>query len=249
MRNRTFTRILLGAVLVLVLMLPMQRADAATVIYVRKGVTGNIAYKGAPVPNAAWKVQNKSILKLKSSTSTKAVYTGKKVGKTILTCYNKRDPSQKMDITVYVMPSGKLNKMDFQMYGTVVTGDFGISNGVNFIDYATGTKGVARIMYQTKVKSSNTGNYYQTTRTAQILDSYSRIKMLYGNSSLKKFKKSERYYKYMVKQIGSPAKTFFSKHIKYYADYKYGKKYTIRFWFNKSKKVTMITYFKNYSKF
>ena len=248
MRKKSLSVVLCGAALALILLLFPARANAAIVIYVRKGVTGNITFNSAPVPNAAWKVKKKSILKLKNSTSKKAVYYGKKVGKTTLTCYNKRSPSEKLDITVYVMPSGKLNKMDFQLYGSDVD-TIGLTQGTNWVDESDGlTKRAARIPYRSQITSSNAGDYFQTTRTAQLLDSWSRIRTLYGKTALKKFKKSDRYYKYSVRESGTPAKTFFKGYVKYYADYKYGKAYRIRFYFSKSKKVTMICYFKNYSK-
>ena len=248
MRKKSLSVILCSAALALLLLLCPRKTEAATVIYIRKGVTGSITYNSAPVPNASWKVKKKSVLKLKSSTSTKAVYYGKKVGKTTLTCYNKRVPSQKMDITVYVMPSGKLNKMDFQLYGSDLS-SLGAAQGANWIDSSASMKTrSARIPYRTEVTASNAGNFFQTTRTAQLLDPWSRIKMLYGKTSIKKFKKTDRYYKYSVKTVGASAKSFFKKYIKYYADYKYGKKYRIRFYFNSKKKVTLICYFKNYSK-
>ncbi len=249
MNRKIFSGIMLTAVLMMAVLLCPSRADAATVIYVRKGVTGNITFNSAPVPNAKWKVKKSSILKLKSSTSKKAVYTGKKVGKTTLTAYNKYNPSQKMDITVYVMPSGKLNKMDFQCYGSVITDQFGRNNGSNWIDYTAASRnGLAmRIVLSNNITASNSGRYFETCRTAKLLDPYSRVCMLYGKKSLKKFKKTERYYKNVISKIsGGPG--FFSQNIRYYTDYKYGKNYCIRFVFNSAKKVTLINFFKNYEK-
>ena len=249
MNKKTFSGILMAAVLMMIVLLCPARADAAMVIYVRAGVTGNITFGKAPVPNAKWKVKNSSILKLKSSTSKKAVYTGKKAGKTTLTAYNKNKPSQKVDIIVYVMPSGKLTKMDFQCYGSVPTDTFGWKNGQNWIDLLSSGSNynALRVVYQKNLTAANSSNYFETLRTAKILDSYSRICTLYGNVSLKKFKTSERYYKNVVAKLsGGPE--FFSKNIKYYVDYKYGNTYRIRFWFNSAKKVMLITYFKNYQK-
>lgn len=220
------------------------KAEAATVIYVRKGVTGDFSFVRAPYPNSKWKVTaGKSCLKLKSSTSKKAVYYGKKVGQATLTVYNKNNPSQKYDITVYVMPSGKLNKMDFEMYGR-----WSFSQGMNFIDQVQKYDRIYSIIstMDGSVNKSNSGAFFQTTRTAKLLDSYKRIKMLYGKGSLKKWNASkdkwyQRNYKYSPK--GS---AYFKSNVKYYAQYKYGKKYGIRFFFNRKKEVTTILYLKNY---
>ena len=101
MNKKTFSGILMAAVLMMIVLLCPARADAATVIYVREGVTGNITFGKAPVPNAKWKVKNTSILKLKSSTSKKAVYTGKKAGKTTVTAKSAdRKMTAKCTITI-----------------------------------------------------------------------------------------------------------------------------------------------------
>ena len=253
-RKRNIAGLLLLAALMLMVFFP-SRAEAATFIYVRKGVTGSIHFQNSPVPNCKWKVSKSSILKLKSSTSTKAVYTGKKTGKATLTAYNKYNTSQKYNITVYVMPSGKLNKMDFQMYGNVVTDSFGFKDGSNFIDISanrTSNWNWIRFFYTQSITERNSSQVFQTTRTAALLDPYSRIKTLYGNSKLKTYKLSKdrfaRYVKARMSNSYSSYKTVAGKNFKYYMDYKYGKKYRIRFLFNKSKKVTGIIYFYNYSK-
>ena len=235
----------------LVLLLCPHSVNAENIIYVRKGVTGSITLKSAPFSNAKWKVGKKSILKINSSSSKKVVYTGKKVGKTALTVYNRRNPSQSYKWTVYVMPSGKLNKMDFELYGTRISEAFGISDGANAIDNFGGTYDYIILGRGNGVTPSTSGSYFQTARTFQFYDSYNRFCTLYGKLSLKKYKASkDRFYRYVMarKTSGYKAsvKSFFNNNVKYYVNMKYGKNYMIRFLFDRQKKLSGIIYFKKY---
>lgn len=252
-RNGTIAGLLLLAVLMLMVFFP-SRAEAATVIYVRKGVTGYINFQNSPVPNCKWKVNKSSILKLKSSTATKAVYTGKKVGKAVLTAYNKYNTSQKYDIIVYVMPSGKLNKIDFQLYGSCLS-QLGVAEGANFIDDSanrTSNFNWFRIFCNASITKNNSSRVFQTARTAKLLDPYSRITTLYGKSTLKTYRfSSDRFAKHLKARASGTYnifKPFARNNVKYYMDYKYGKNYMLRFLFNRNREVTGFLYFWNYNK-
>lgn len=234
-QNRKWAGILLLAALVFAAFLPAQ-AKASTVIYVRQGATGYINFRNAPVPNTKWSTGNSSILKLGKCTRNKAVYTGKKTGTTTLTAYNKVNPVQKYVITVNVMPSGKLNRKDFELYGFEW---LGFSAGTNLFDFSLWTTGTKLCYYS--VKNQNP----ETARTVKIGDSLNHVRALYGKQSLVTFNKSkDKCYKYgLFKQPGCT-----KLKVKYYTDYKYGRKCRIRFYFDRRKRVVLFVYMNNYDK-
>ena len=252
MKKKYLLRFIPLMALLLLLLCPLQ-VHAANYIYIRKGVTGSINFKSSPVPNARWKVGNSSILKLKSSTSKSASYTGKKVGKTTLTVYNSKKTSQKYVWTVYVMPSKKLLKMDFEVYGSRPRNLFGVKEGENIINSMTGEYSYCILARGAGVTRSTSASFFQTTRTLKFYDSYSRFCTLYGNLSLKTYISSkDRYWKYVTARKSSSyqsaVKSFFNQNVYYYTDCKYNNTYMMRFLFDRSKELSGVIYFKNYDK-
>ena len=238
--------------LLLLFLCPLH-VNAANYIYVRNGVTGTISFKSSPVPNARWKVGNSSILKLKSSTSKSASYTGKKVGRTTLTVYNRKKTSQKYVWTVYVMPSKKLQSRDFELYGSRPKKAFGIKEGTNIIKDMQSGYGYCIIVRGKGVTRSGSASYFQTTRTLKFYDSYSRFCTLYGNLPLKTYISSkDRFMKYVTARESAgyraSVRSFFNQYVYYYADCQYNSTYMMRFLFDRSKELSGVIYFKNYNK-
>ena len=251
-RKRTCTTGIIVAVILLMFMFFFPaRVHAATNLYACKGVTAGLTFQSAPVPNAAWTVGNSSIVKIKSSSPIKVLYVGKRVGQTTLTVYNRRQPAQRYSWTVYIMPAKKLNRMDFEVYGSVCTNWLGVREGSNLLDNYTSNTGSTRVVITSNVNSSNTGSFFQTTRTAALFDSYSRICTLYGKKSLKRYTfNKDRYYRYICSRQPNEKQAYVNyikRYVTYYVDYKYGKKCMIRFFFNSNRKLTMVQYFKNYN--
>ena len=251
MKKKHLLRLIPVMVLLLLFLCPLH-VNAADYIYVRKGVTGSISFKSSPVPNARWKVGNSSILRLKSSTSKSVSYTGKKVGKTTLTVYNRKKTSQKYVWTVYVMPSKKLQKRDFELYGSRPCNVFGIKEGTNIIKNMKSGYDYFIIVRENGVTRSDSASYFQTTRTLKFYDSYSRFCTQYGNLSLNTYISSrDRFMRYVTARkssgYGASVKSFFDKNVYYYTDCRYNNTYMIRFLFDGSKELSGVIYFKNYN--
>lgn len=243
--------------LLLVLVLLPVSAQAATkgTYMMLVGQTGTMSMTSNAVPNAKWKTNKPTVIKVTRKNATTVSVKGLKAGTATLTVYNSKKTSQKYSYTIRVFTPNKLVKNDFIIEGKQIK-DFVGKTPYNmftlFNKYKTKKIYAAFDIRAEGLTTSNTASYMTTYRGIHIFDSYSLVCRMYGKKALKKTTiKDFLYQDNTDSRLRTPTliksfKNYWNGQFKYKIVYSYASKYKMHFYFNSSKQLIGVVYTQNY---
>ena len=219
------------------------------------GQTGTMSMTSNAVPNARWKTNKPSVIKVTRKNATTVTVKGLKAGTATLTVYNSKKTSQKYSYTIKVFTPNKLVKNDFIIEGKQIkdyVGKTPYNMFTHFDKYKTQKIAAAFDIRAEGLTTSNTTSYMTTYRGIHIFDSYSLVCRMYGKKALKKTTTKDFLYQYNTSaKIYTAAsiksfKNYWNGQYKYKIVYSYASKYKMHFYFNSSKQLIGVTYTQNY---
>lgn len=242
--------------LLLILMaLPVSvRAAGKDTYMMLVGQTAQMSMTSNAVPNAKWKTNKPSVIKVTVKNATTVSVKGLKAGSATLTVWNSKNTSQKYSYTIRVFKPGKLVKSDFIVSGTQTRAYFG-KTSVNLLTVFSKYSGNLYAAYDIRsdgLTPSTTSSYMTTYRGVHIFDSYSRVCQIYGKKTLKKTTTKDFLYKENTSEsLRTPAaitsfKNYWKGQYKYKLVYNYGSKNKMHFYFNSAKELIGVIYTQNY---
>ena len=220
------------------------------------GQTGTMSMTSNAVPNARWKTNKPSVIKVTRKNATTVSVKGLKAGTATLTVYNSKKTSQKYSYTIIVFKPNKLVKSDFIVEGRQIKAYVGKTpyNILAFFNsYKKNYVYFAFDIREEGLTTSNTTSYMTTYRGIHIFDSYSMVCRMYGKKTLKKTTTKDFLYQHNTYTSANRSaayvksfKNYWNGQFKYKIIYSYTSKCKMHFYFNSSKQLIGVVYTQNY---